>query len=62
MELPVELLVRPSPANHDLLGVFIQVIIFSKSYCPFCHKAKRALGGVLDMSKVTVIEVTTWQA
>lgn len=34
-----------------------QVVIFSKSYCPFCHKAKRAIGGVIDMKKVTVLEV-----
>eukprot|EP00208_Stichococcus_sp_RCC1054_P007835 CAMPEP_0206150676 /NCGR_PEP_ID=MMETSP1473-20131121/38418_1 /ASSEMBLY_ACC=CAM_ASM_001109 /TAXON_ID=1461547 /ORGANISM="Stichococcus sp, Strain RCC1054" /LENGTH=103 /DNA_ID=CAMNT_0053548187 /DNA_START=197 /DNA_END=508 /DNA_ORIENTATION=+ len=34
-----------------------KVVIFSKSYCPFCHKAKRALGGVLDSSKITVIEL-----
>lgn len=33
------------------------MVIFSKSYCPFCAKAKRALGSVIDMSKVTVLEV-----
>lgn len=26
---------------------------------PFCHKAKRALGSVLDSSKITVVEVRT---
>ncbi len=35
----------------------LQIVVFSKSYCPFCHKAKRALGQVVDSSKVTVIEV-----
>ena len=38
-------------------AVDMQVVIFSKSYCPFCAKAKRALGSVIDMSKVTVLEV-----
>ena len=36
-----------------------RVLVFSKSYCPYCHKAKRALGSVVrDPSKVTVIEVS----
>lgn len=34
-----------------------KVVIFSKSYCPFCAKAKRALGSVLDSSKITVLEL-----
>lgn len=44
----------------DLVAGLIKdnkVIIFSKSYCPFCHKAKRALAEVLDQSKIKVIEL-----
>merc|ERR1712142_1353204 len=25
-----------------------KVVVFSKSYCPFCHKAKKALDGMWD--------------
>lgn len=34
-----------------------RVMVFSKSYCPFCHKAKRALKRFLADDKVTVIEL-----
>lgn len=34
-----------------------QVVVFSKTYCPYCTKAKRALQQFLDASKMTVIEL-----
>jgi len=33
------------------------VMVFSKSYCPFCVKAKRALESVLPREKITVMEL-----
>ncbi|EFN57573.1 hypothetical protein CHLNCDRAFT_143229 [Chlorella variabilis] len=34
-----------------------KVVVFSKTYCPYCTKAKRALQQFLDASKMTVIEL-----
>lgn len=34
-----------------------QVVIFSKTYCPYCVKAKQAVGSVMDMSNVVVVEL-----
>ena len=34
-----------------------QVVVFSKSYCPYCAKAKQALSGVLPQDKFKVLEV-----
>ena len=36
-----------------------RVMCFSKSYCPFCKKAKSALNSVMPESKYTVVEVRT---
>ena len=33
------------------------VMVFSKSYCPFCAKAKRALESVLPCEKIVVMEL-----
>ncbi|GMH42741.1 hypothetical protein BSKO_10660 [Bryopsis sp. KO-2023] len=33
------------------------VMVFSKSWCPSCAKAKRALRALLDPSKFTVLEI-----
>eukprot|EP00955_Chlamydomonas_euryale_P059055 357274-Chlamydomonas_euryale.AAC.22 len=38
-----------------------KVVVFSKSYCPYCTKAKRALNGVIKPSDYLVIEVR-WTA
>jgi glutaredoxin 3 len=34
-----------------------RVMVFSKSYCPYCTKAKRALTTVLPKDKFTVLEI-----
>lgn len=34
-----------------------RVMVFSKSYCPYCAKAKRAIAGVLPTEKFTVMEI-----
>ncbi|KAK9814987.1 hypothetical protein WJX73_003904 [Symbiochloris irregularis] len=34
-----------------------KVIIFSKSYCPYCKKAKSALGSVIPSDKFHVVEL-----
>ncbi|KAI3438846.1 hypothetical protein D9Q98_001263 [Chlorella vulgaris] len=34
-----------------------KVVVFSKTYCPYCTKAKRALQKYIDQSKMTVIEL-----
>lgn len=34
-----------------------RIVVFSKSYCPFCTKAKRALSQIVDNAKVHVLEV-----
>ncbi len=34
-----------------------QVVIFSKSYCPFCAKAKKLILSIVPKSKVTVVEL-----
>ncbi|KAK9842649.1 hypothetical protein WJX74_000114 [Apatococcus lobatus] len=34
-----------------------KVVVFSKSYCPYCHKAKSALGKILPSSAITVFEL-----
>ena len=33
------------------------VMVFSKSYCPYCSKAKRALESVLPREKISVMEL-----
>lgn len=33
------------------------VMVFSKSYCPYCIKAKRALESVLPREKISVMEL-----
>ncbi len=33
------------------------VMVFSKSYCPYCVKAKRALESVLPREKISVMEL-----
>jgi len=34
-----------------------KVMVFSKTYCPYCHKAKRALSSVLPTEKIVVMEL-----
>lgn len=34
-----------------------KVVVFSKSYCPYCKKAKAALFGIIPESSVIVIEL-----
>ncbi len=34
-----------------------QVVIFSKTYCPYCAKAKQAIGSLLDLNAVVIIEL-----
>ena len=34
-----------------------KVVVFSKTYCPYCVKAKRALGQFLKPSEFFVLEV-----
>lgn len=34
-----------------------KVVVFSKSYCPFCAKAKSALGSVMPAGSFTVHEI-----
>jgi glutaredoxin 3 len=34
-----------------------RVMVFSKSYCPYCSKAKRALASVLPQEKFNVMEI-----
>ena len=34
-----------------------KVMVFSKSYCPYCTKAKRALSSVLSADKFVVMEL-----
>ncbi|PRW59393.1 CPYC type [Chlorella sorokiniana] len=34
-----------------------KVVIFSKTYCPYCVKGKRALEKFLPKSKITVVEL-----
>lgn len=34
-----------------------KVVVFSKTYCPYCTKAKRALAVEIDLSKVLIIEL-----
>ena len=36
-----------------------RVMVFSKSYCPYCAKAKRALESLLPRDKITVMELDT---
>lgn len=36
-----------------------KVMVFSKTYCPYCHKAKRALQSVLPQDKIVVMELDT---
>ena len=44
----------------DIVDKAIQenaVMVFSKSYCPYCTKAKRALDSVMPREKYTVMEL-----
>ena len=34
-----------------------KIVVFSKSYCPYCTKAKQALYKLIDAAKVFVLEV-----
>ena len=34
-----------------------QVVIFSKTYCPFCAKAKKLILNIVPKSKVTIVEL-----
>lgn len=34
-----------------------QVVVFSKTYCPYCVKAKHALGTIIRPDQMEVIEV-----
>jgi hypothetical protein len=34
-----------------------KVVVFSKSYCPYSHKAKRALLSLLQPQQMIIIEV-----
>lgn len=34
-----------------------QVVIFSKTYCPFCAKAKKLILSLVPQSKVTIVEL-----
>jgi hypothetical protein len=46
-----------------LLPPLLQVVVFSKSYCPFCRKAKAALGQLLvHADDMAVVEVGGWLA
>jgi len=36
--------------------------VFSKTYCPYCIKAKKALGTILKPDQMEVIEVTATSA
>ena len=36
-----------------------RIVVFSKSYCPFCRKAKQALLQIVDQAKLYVLEVRT---
>jgi len=35
-----------------------RIVVFSKSYCPYCTKAKKALYSLIDAAKVHVMEVS----
>jgi len=34
-----------------------KIVVFSKSYCPYCKKAKQALYKLIDSAKVFVLEI-----
>lgn len=34
-----------------------RVVIFSKSYCPYCTRAKKAIYELLDAAKVCILEI-----
>ncbi|GAX74669.1 hypothetical protein CEUSTIGMA_g2117.t1 [Chlamydomonas eustigma] len=34
-----------------------KVVVFSKSHCPYCSKAKAALGGIIPKEKFAVFEI-----
>jgi hypothetical protein len=36
---------------------FLQVVVFSKTYCPYCIKAKKALGTLIQPDQMEIIEV-----
>ncbi len=38
------------------------VVVFSKTYCPFCHKAKAALQSLIPADKFLVVEVSFMDA
>lgn len=40
-----------------LLPPHTQVVVFSKTYCPYCIKAKKALGQFLQPNEMEVVEV-----
>ena len=36
-----------------------RIVVFSKSYCPYCRKAKQALLQIVDQAKLYILEVRT---
>lgn len=40
-----------------LLCCVLQVVVFSKTYCPYCIKAKKALASLVKPDQMEVIEV-----
>lgn len=34
-----------------------KIVVFSKSYCPYCTKAKQALHKLIDAAKIFVLEI-----
>merc|ERR1712168_1022041 len=39
-----------------------KVVVFSKSYCPFCHKAKNALEGLCDYLWIEIEDLPNMDA
>jgi glutaredoxin len=39
----------------------MQVVVFSKTYCPYCIKAKKALATLVQPDQMEIIEVGCWQ-
>ena len=49
----------PFPPTHSCFALVRSFVrqVFSKTYCPFCVKAKRALETVLPREKISVMEL-----
>jgi glutaredoxin len=39
----------------------MQVVVFSKTYCPYCIKAKNALKTLVQPDQMEIIEVGSWR-